>query len=200
MALATYSDLKTALANWMHRSDLTSVIPDSIVLCESDFNRRLRIAQMEVRSTADFDEGHENLPTDFLELREVRVNANPAISLEYMTPAQMTQRYPVLTSGRPSFYTLVDSQIRMNVIPTSEVEISYYARIPALTDAAPTNWMLTNHPDVYLYGSLTYLEPFIKNDKRLPMWKQLYEVSVNQVKDADRQSRWSGSTLQMRAA
>lgn len=200
MALATYSDLKTSIASWMHRSDLTSVIPDCVTLCESDFNRRLRIAQMETRATADFDEGYESLPSDFLELREVRVNASPAISLEYMTPAQMTVNYPTLVAGRPSFYTMVNSQIRMNMIPASEVEISYYVRIPALSNDAPTNWMLTNHPDVYLYGTLTYLEPHIKNDKRLSMWKQLYEVSVNQVKDADRQSRWSGSTLQMRCA
>jgi hypothetical protein len=200
MALSTYEELQTELASWMHRGNLTSVIPTCIALCEADFNRRLRIAVMEVRSAAEFDEGYENLPSDFLELREVKVNTSPVCSLQYMTPAQMTEFYPSLTSGNPQFYTLVDSQIRMNRIPTSEVEIAYYTRIPALSDDAPTNWMLTNHPDVYLYGALTYLEPHIKNDKRLPMWKQLYEASINQVKDADRQARWSGASLQMRVS
>ena len=39
MALANYSDLKTSIANWLNRSDLTSEIAnDFIVLTEADFN------------------------------------------------------------------------------------------------------------------------------------------------------------------
>lgn len=200
MALATYSDLKTSIASWLHRSDLTNVIPDSITLTEADFNRRIRVAQMEVRASASFDEAYENLPTDFLEMREIKVNSSPARSLQYMTPQQMTEFYPTLNSGTPEFYTLVDSTIRLNKTPSSEVEMAYYVRIPALTDDAPTNWMLTNHPDVYLYGSLAAMEPFIENDDRLTMWKSLYEKALSDVDDADKRARWSGATLQMRVA
>lgn len=198
MALSTYSELKTSLANWIHRSDLTAVIPDFIVLCEADFNRRLRVAQMEVIATAPFDEAYEDLPSDFLELREVKVAATNAVSLLYMTPQQMTERYPLVEQGDPQFYTLVDSQIRVNKIPSSDIEISYYIRFPALSDDQTTNWVLTNHPDVYLYGSLAATEPFLKNDARMALWMALYEKALKQVDDADKKARWSGSALTVR--
>ena len=47
MALNTYSALKTAIANWLNRSDLTDEIADDFIkLCEADFNAKLRIRQM----------------------------------------------------------------------------------------------------------------------------------------------------------
>jgi hypothetical protein len=197
MSLSTYTELKTSLANWLHRSDLANVIPDFITVCEADFNRRLRIAQMEVRSTASFDEAYEDLPEDFLELREVKVTSDPIRSLKYLTPQVMTESYPTLSSGIPEFYTIVDTQIRVNRLPTSTVEIAYYIRIPALTDVATTNWVLLNHPDLYLYGSLAASEPFLKNDARMLMWKGLYEAALKQIDEADKRARWSGSSLSM---
>jgi hypothetical protein len=200
MALSTYSELKASLADWLHRGGLTTVIPDFITICEADFNRRIRIATMEERSSATFNEGYEDVPTDFLEMREIKVNTSPVVSLKYMTPQQMTEFYPTTESGTPEFYTLVDHTIRVNRIPSAEVEISYYVRIPALSTDEPTNWMLTNHPDVYLYGSLINAEPYLKNDKRILTWKTMYEMALKQVEDADKKARWSGGSLQMRVS
>jgi hypothetical protein len=200
MALSTYSELKTSLANWLHRSGLTSTIPDFITLCETDFNRRLRIAQMEVRSSASFDEAYENLPTDFLELREIKIDSSTPVSLTYVTPQYMTEVYGTPISGTPAHYTIVDTTIKLDAIPGSDVEIAYYVKLDALSDAEPTNWMLTNHPDVYLYGSLAAAEPFLKNDKRLAVWKTLYEAALKQVDDADKNARWSGSPLVIKTA
>jgi len=48
MALTNYTELKTSIANWLNRSDLTSEIADDFIkLCEADFNAKLRIRQME---------------------------------------------------------------------------------------------------------------------------------------------------------
>jgi hypothetical protein len=200
MALSTFSELKTSLANWLHRSGLTSTIPDFITLCETDFNRRLRIAQMEVRSSASFDEAYENLPTDFLELREIKIDSSTPVSLTYVTPQYMTEVYGTPISGTPAHYTIVDTTIKLDAIPGSDVEIAYYVKLDALSDDEPTNWMLTNHPDVYLYGSLAAAEPFLKNDKRLAVWKTLYEAALKQVDDADKNARWSGSPLVIKTA
>ena len=52
MALTTYTELKTSLADWLYRSDLASVIPDFISLAESQVERQLRTRQMIVRATA----------------------------------------------------------------------------------------------------------------------------------------------------
>ena len=42
MAITNYTELKSSLADWLNRSDLTTVIPDFITLAESQFNREIR--------------------------------------------------------------------------------------------------------------------------------------------------------------
>lgn len=199
MALSTFTELKTSLGNWLHRTDLTSVIPDFITLCEADYNRRLRVAAMEVRSSATFDEAYEDLPADFLAMREIKVNSDPVISLKYLTPQQMSELY-ASGSLTTKHYTMIDSKIRLNSVPSGEVEMVYYARTTALSDEEPSNWVLEKHPDVYLYGSLCAAEPYLKNDKRIVVWKSLYEQALDQVESSDKKDRWSGSVLTVRAA
>ena len=201
MALDTYSNLKTSIASWLHRADLTSQIPDFINLCEVKFNRTLRLSTMEVRSTATLDEQYEEVPTDFLEMRSIHVTGGSGGMLAYLSPQQANDNYKTTDTGIPRFYTIVDGSICFIPSPSGsfDMEMLYYKAIPALSDAATTNWMLTNHPDVYLYGSLKEAEAFIKNDPRLGIWKQQYEEAISQVMAADLRSRWSGSPMQIRA-
>ena len=64
MALDTYANLKTSIANFLARDDLTSEIDDFIDLTEADFNRRLRIRDMETVNTSfSIDAETEALPT-----------------------------------------------------------------------------------------------------------------------------------------
>jgi hypothetical protein len=46
MALDTYSNLKTSIANYLNRSDLTSYLGDFITLTEARLNRELRVREM----------------------------------------------------------------------------------------------------------------------------------------------------------
>jgi hypothetical protein len=200
MALSTYSELKSSVADWMHRSGMTGVITDFIALCEADFNRRIRVAQMEVRATTTFDEGYEELPSDFLEMRGVQVNSSPVKTLMYMTPQQMSEFYPTLAAGNPEYYTISGDEIRLNRTPTAEVEIAYYIRIPALSDDDPTNWILTNHPDTYLSGSMFFAGLWTKNETVMRMWKPLYEVALKQIMDSDKSARWNGGPMQVRVS
>ena len=70
MALATYSDLKTSIANWLNRSDLTTEIAnDFIVLAEADFNSKLRVRKMNTSTSITIDSETESMPSDFLSKR-----------------------------------------------------------------------------------------------------------------------------------
>lgn len=194
MALSTFSELKTSIASWLHRADLTSNIPDFITLCEAKFNRTLRISTMETRVTATLDQQYENVPTDFLEMRTIQITGSDGNILEYVSPASFNHVYKTTDTGIPKLYTIIDGTIGFAPAPASSytMEMVYYKRIPALSDSQTTNWMLTNHPDVYLYGSLAEAEAFIKNDPRIEVWKSQYERAVMQVREADERARWSG--------
>ncbi len=67
MSITTYSELKTAVANWLNRDDLTAVIPDFISLAEADMDRKVRHWRMEKRATVQLDDQYSRVPSDWLE-------------------------------------------------------------------------------------------------------------------------------------
>jgi hypothetical protein len=75
------------------------------------------------------------------------------------------------------------------------MEMLFWRKFTALSDISNTNWMLQNAPDVYLYGSLMELEPFIQNDARLAVWGAGYANAIESIQSADDKDRHSGSAL-----
>jgi hypothetical protein len=193
MSIDNYSELQAEIANWLKRVELVNDIPNFIVLAEAQNNRVVRTTDMETRSQATADAEFLGLPIDCLEIREIHIVDSPNRLLAYYTPQafQAEQRYQ--DTGAPTIYTVIDNQIRLHPAPsassTREIEITYVAKIPRLTVASPTNWLLTNHPDIYLYGSLVQAETFLYNDKRVPMWKSMLQEAVQQANIASGKRR-----------
>lgn len=199
MAISTYTELQTALTNWSDRSDLSSRHPEFIALCEADLNRRLRIRAMETRATSTVDEEYVSLPSDFLEMRNFQLNTTPKQTLRFVTPEYIDTFWAGSTTGKPVVYTFVGGEIQLAPAPGGSytAEMDYYSKWDIATDS--TNWLLTNAPGVYLYGSLVHMEPFLKNDKRVAVWKSMFEQAMKDVEDADKRERWSGNSLAIRA-
>ena len=197
MAFNTYDDLKDSVKNWADRDDLNSFIPDFIALCEARFNRELRLRSMEQKEYANTVGGQANyaLPTNYLQMRECRLNTNPTESLRYVSP-EIYEAWN-LGSGEPKFYTIIANEIRIGPIPSGvyEMEMLFWRKFPNLSSTTATNWMLTNSPDVYLYGTLMELEPFIQNDPRTALWAAGYQRAIETLQLQDDKDRHSGSAL-----
>ena len=85
MAITTYDELKTSVANWLNRDDLTSVVPDFITLAEADMNRKIRHWRQEKRSTAEIDTQYSAIPADFAEAIRFYLTANNTSPLELIS-------------------------------------------------------------------------------------------------------------------
>lgn len=191
MALSTFTELKAAIAGWVNRTDLTSAIPDFIALAEAQISRRLRVRAMIARAEATISTEFFAVPTDFaapirltLEIEEDDISV-----LEFLAPErflEMKQGRPNET-GEPEFFTVVGGEIQVLPIPDTSytAELVYYARVPDLASNS-TNWLLTAHPDVYLYGSLVQSAPYLKNDERVSVWGELYLQGLADIEKADR--------------
>jgi hypothetical protein len=81
----------------------------------------------------------------------------------------------------------------------TEIELTYYAEIPALSDSSTTNWLLTRWPDLYLYGSLMHAAPYLKEDERVTVWAGLHDRALEEIRMEDHKAQWSGSTLKIRS-
>jgi hypothetical protein len=205
MALSTYTELKTSIGDWLNRTDLTSVIPDFISLAEAQIERQLRTRQMIVRATASFAAGAEygTVPDDFLEAKAVKLDTNPVTSLTFQTIDSLDQlsNTTYLSSGKPLYFTVVGNQFRLLPIPDGAytADLVYYAKLSKLSSTNTTNWLLTQAPDVYLYGSLLQAAPYLQDDARISVWSSLYAAGLDQLQVADDRGSTSGGALMARA-
>lgn len=205
MALTTYTELKASLADWLNRSDLTAAIPDFISLAEAQIERQLRTRQMIVRATASFAAAAEygTTPDDFLETKSIKLQTNPVTPLTFQTIDAMDQlsNTTYLSSGKPLYFSIVGGQIRLLPIPDAAytAELVYYAKLSKLSSSVATNFLLTQAPDVYLYGSLLQAAPYLQFDERIPVWSSLYQAGLEQLQIADDRGATSGGALMARA-
>ena len=201
MAISNYTELKTAVANWLDRSDLTDRIPEFIALAEARFNRVLRLRSMEVKYTANTVAGQRNLalPASYIQMRNFQVNSSPLTTLSYVTPEIYDRVWGGSTSGTPKFYTILANEVSFGPIPGSvmEVEMLFYKKFDNLSVSTTTNWLITNAPDIYLYGSMLEAEPCIMNDERVPLWAQALQQGISDLQEQDNKDRHSGSALRV---
>jgi len=201
MALTNYSDLKTSIANYLGRSDLTSQIPDFITLAEIRLNRDLRIRQMLKTATATMTAGDSTvgLPSDFLEMRDIFVEATPRISVSYVSPSVFTRNTRATDGGRPVFYTMRGAEFEFAPVPDTNytLQMIYYAKQPSLSNSVPSNAFMANCPDALLYAALGEAEPYLMNDARTGLWAQFYQNAVERLNDSDQESEYAGVPLTM---
>ena len=201
MAISTYAELQTAVANWLDRDDLTDRIPEFIALAEARMNRVLRIRLMEAKYTASTVGGQRNyaLPATYIQMRNLQVNTTPIRPCQYVTPEIYDRLYGSTLTGTPEIYTIVADEVQLGPIPAGvqTIEMLFYKKISALSVANTTEAMLTANPDIYLYGALLEAEPFIMNDERVPLWSQGFQQAVTDLQDQDAKDRHSGSALRV---
>jgi len=202
MAIGTFAELKVAAANWLDRSDLTDRIPEFISLAEARFNRILRIRDMETVSTAiSTVEGTReyDLPTGFVQMKEFHLTTDPLTPLSYITPEMMTRIQAGSTKAKPEVFTIIADKVRLGPNPDAVYTTSmlYYKTFTALSASNTTSDMLTNNPDVYLYGTLLEAEPFIMNDERVALWATAFKQAIDDIQFQDNKDRHSGSLLRV---
>jgi hypothetical protein len=200
MAITTYAELQTAAANWLARADLTSRIPEFIALAEAKFNRTLRTRDMITKDAAFSITGeYVATPTGFLEAKAFMLNANPRQELSFMPDDTQVDMYPS-SNERPLFYSIVGGNFRFAPVPSTTVTatLTYYKAITGLATTSP-NWLLTSHPDIYLYATLLESAPFLMDDGRLGMWTSALKECMGQLNWQDARSN-TANGMMIRAA
>lgn len=184
MALSTFTELKASIADFLNRSDLTSVIPDFITLSEADMARRLRHWRMESRTTLTVSGQFTDLPAGFIEVTKVSLSDTTARRMEAISRGQMQtlREKDDDTAGKPQYYTLTGGQLEVWPTPDDTYSVDFaYMKFDDLSDSNTSNWVLTNHPDAYLYGALLQAAPYLSDDIRIPVWEGKYETAIVEI-------------------
>ena len=195
MALANYSDLQSAIAGWLNRTDLTARIPDFITLAESKLNRRLKLRVMETEATLSVSSGGQSvaLPSGFVEPMDLWVQDDTERrALRYMAPSQISDE---VAAGNIHYWTITGANIVFERPAESSLSlILRYQSAFSLSDASPTNWLLTHHPDAYLFAALVEAAPYERDTEALTIWTARLESALTEIENKEARSR-SLSTL-----
>ena len=197
-----YTTLQATITRWAWRTgdaEFEASVPDFIALNEARLNDALRVRDQEKQATIALTDGAGALPSDYLEFRDVIRDGNPAVVLSAVAPSYGDSQNPFGDGGDPVYFTIEGDTIRTFPRGNGNIILSYYARIPALSIAEPTNWLLARKPELYLYGSLIEAAPFMEEDARLQTWTTLYDKALQDLMNADVRSRYARATRRTRS-
>lgn len=183
MSISTLSELRTAIGDWLHRSDLATRIPDFISMAEAYLNRKLSLHQKEVDVPLIMTVGsrYVALPSAY--------NSPVSLWLETYLPRQkLTMRtaseLPVQenVSAPPQYWAIDGINIAFDTLADQSHSLTLrYERTLALSDSSPTNTILASNPDAYLYSALVAAAPYLRDDARLLTWKALRDEAVQEI-------------------
>jgi hypothetical protein len=197
MALTNYNDLVTTVESYLARSDLTSIIPTFVMLAQQRISRDLRTREMLKVATTTATDGTVELPTDFLEMRELHFQGNPPITLEYQSPDKFFRNQVTTTSGLPYYYTIIGYEFQFAPVPDSAqvLQILYYAEPTFISSTVPSNLYLANYPDALLYAALAEAEPYLMNDERITVWASMYDRAISNITNSDIDKKFPNTAL-----
>ena len=184
MALTTYAELQTSIAEFLNRDDLTAKIPDFIVLAEAQMNAELRHWRMEKRATAEMDTQYTALPQDFIQPVRFIITGSQVSSLSQTDSKTIADRRAANNAvGRPTEYSIMDGAIEVFPTPdtTYTLELLYFRTLNALTNGNTSNWVLEYYPNAYLYGALLHSAPYLMDDQRIQTWGAFYRKAIDDI-------------------
>lgn len=193
MALSTFAELKAATADYLNRTDLTSQIPDFITLCEARLRRTIRTKHTSIlETTLPSGDTSITLPENMVEVLSVAFSGATLGSALVMIPYNvlLEQRRLNTTAAIPRFCAIVGEALEFAPTPDDDytVQIEVEGPFTPLSNAATSNWILDDYPDVYLYGTLAEAAPFLKDDQRIPVWNGRFQAAMDELDKA--RSRW----------
>jgi hypothetical protein len=188
MPFTNYTELKAAVTGWLHR-DLAAQIPDFITLAETSINRIAQVRAMENEVPLALDAGARAiaLPAGFETPLAVWLGTSHQHELSPATPEELS-----VTSmqGRPRYWTIDGTNLAFD--RPADVEQTVTLRYRGgfkLSDAAPTNALLTKYPDIYLYGTLLQSAPWIRDGNSLALWREMYARTVKEINATESRAR-----------
>lgn len=191
-AIADYSSLMVDACDYAKRDDVSHLFQRFVGLAEGKMNRVLRVGEMETAGTVVLANGDGDLPSDFLEAREVL--SPDGFNIGAWSLQALTTRYRN-NGGYPQGYAVVGSKIMARPTSNGSLTMTYYAKIPALTPTNPTNWLLLKAPDVYLYAVVEEIATWARDVEGVSAARSLKEAAMAGLTLQDNRKRWGNGQV-----
>jgi len=208
----TYDEIVNTSLSYADRQDLavTSRVDLFMRMVESRINRLLVIEDMSIRYAfpePNPNNGRYDLPLDFSAMRDIAIvnslTPTDRLTLSLINSEQMNAATGIINvdNSMKHFYQILNNQVVIQPLITDGLkylEMVYYGNIIPLTATVVTNWISTNHPDLYINGILVEINAFVKDAEASAMWDMRFKQVIGELTDADNVLVYSGNPLQTR--
>jgi len=192
-AITNFSTLKTSIEDTLGRSDLTSQLEGFISQAEARFSRTIRGRDMEATYTLSLNaDGEATLPSDFLEMKSISCATTPVSWPELVDMDSDEFLFRHRPNANPQYVGISGTTIIVRPAANVSATLYYYQRVPALTSLNTTNWLVTDAPDVYLYGSCLEAAIYLRDMERIQMYSEMLTTAIDELtgeRRADRANR-----------
>ena len=196
--ITDYSTLKTSIASFLHRTDLTNLIPEFIADAENRIYNELRIRAMETAFSGATSGGTVALPSGLLEWIFLYVNDTTEQKLTRRDAEWIYTRYPSRAGGgRPVYFAREGDTLIFGPAPDADYTITgrYYKKLTPLSDSNTSNWLITDAPALLRYGALCEAAPYLADDARIAIWEGKFNQDLMRIKRTEQRESRSGSLL-----
>lgn len=197
----TYAGLKASVADFLHRADLTAIIPDLILLGEKRIFRKVRCRVMESTFSGTIASGVIAVPADYLQLKFAYISATPTSFLAGASASQIYAQFPTRTAeGKPTHIGREGSNFIFGPYPDSGYAVlgTYYAKPTSIQTSA--NALYVANPDLYLMAALCESAPYLEDDPRVQLWDEKFAVIVNDINNEAAREEGSSGGIAVRPA
>lgn len=203
MAITNYAQLQSAVLAWLDREDDADIVPavqTFIANAEATLRRRPEVRNL-VEAVLFLDQETVDLPADFKSL-EALYYLGPtrfgSIDIVPQDVLAVEKRNAGLTGPVRKASFVAKRRLKFAPVPgeTQTLGFGYWQTVsPSLSDVAATNWLLDDHPDIYLYASLVESAPYMREDPRLAVWEQELGRRVDELNKQIEREQWGGSLV-----
>ncbi len=189
MAITTYSELQTAVKTFSERPG--DDVKNYIALAESGLNRELDAVETDATLTGTVDSRRIDISALSMIEPVAMFLTDSATGDEITLDQKADGTFPYMsTSGQPVFWAVDGDYIDFDVpLDTAySFRLRYQGRF-ALSDAAPTNWLLTNHPDVYVAATMMWGFPDKEDWGNAAGWGKILSEGIRSVRSVLTQNK-----------
>jgi hypothetical protein len=196
MAFTNQAALEAVVADYLNRSDLTTQITDAVELCESRL-RRSEATRTLTSQSLSLTTSPVSLPSDFRSAYSLYYNGDSSAygPIEIVSPEKVMEYIGTWgTTGRPLVAAIIYDRLEMILGP---VPSQTYTATLLYDQGMDSTYILEHFPDIYLYGTLVEMWPFIRDDSRIPLYEQRFQMALEELRRYNQKANWSGNTLKI---
>lgn len=195
MSIASYAELLSAVSDWADRTDIDARIPDFIGIFEDHVNSDYSLAGMETTATLTQSAGKYDLPSDLAHIRSV--SFTHADQTRVLKPASSEAFDAIMprSGSAPLAYYKAGNSLYIAPDNGTSLTLRYFAKLPALTSSNTTNWLLTAHPNAYLWGTLAEVFAYTRNEQDEANCRGRAEKILSSIQQKDTVNAMAGMAL-----